>query len=75
MQNMVFTLQATVSISRDGKAVKIEKSQETCQIVTKNMLLPGNEVYVLSLLLFGIYDSNNKFVNQTCGCNLWYFTK
>jgi hypothetical protein len=46
MQSMVFTPQATVSISRDGKAVKTGKSQETCQMITINILLPGKGVYV-----------------------------
>jgi len=50
MQSMVFTPQATallpIVIGRDGKAVKTGKSQETCQMKTSNILLPGKGVYV-----------------------------
>jgi|GEM_PF-90225 len=47
-RNRIVTPQATHDCRIMGKAVTIEKSQETCQTTTICILLPGTEVYVLN---------------------------
>jgi len=59
----------------DGKAVKTEKSQETCQMKTINILLPGNEVYVelgaRVLHLFFLIASEKKGLE----CKVFFYNK